>query len=145
MHSTRASSMTRLPCWQESSAPCTSSARRGGDHPGAASNVAMPPTSSPTAPSGRNSSPPTSMTTPTRMTLATRLTTRRRTTSETTRRRSSRRSCPEHVLPRVTLISPVKIPLGQNGMRSLSARKATSPAFASWASLQETSLTPTLM
>jgi hypothetical protein len=60
------------------------------------------------------------------MTLATRATTRR-TTSETKRKRSSRRSCPEHVLPLATLISRVKTPLAQKRMRRSSARKVTSP------------------
>jgi hypothetical protein len=43
MSSTRASPMTRPPCWQESSALCIGSARRGGDHRGAASSAATPP------------------------------------------------------------------------------------------------------
>jgi hypothetical protein len=46
MSSTRASLTMRLPCWQESFVPCTSSARRGGDHPWVASNAVTPPTSS---------------------------------------------------------------------------------------------------
>jgi hypothetical protein len=50
-------------------------------------------------PRGRSLIPPTSMTTPIRMTPATRVTIRRRTASETRKRRSFRRSCPEHVLP----------------------------------------------
>jgi hypothetical protein len=66
--------------------------------PRAALSAVTPPTSMPTAPRGRSSTPPTSMTTPTGMTTATKATTRRRTTSEM-RRRSSKRSCPEHVLP----------------------------------------------
>jgi hypothetical protein len=99
MNSMRASLMMRLPCRQESSVPCTSSTRRGGDHPGAASSAVTPPTSSLTAPRGRISTPPTSMTTPTGMTPPSRVTTRRSTVSETKRRRSSRRSCPECVLP----------------------------------------------
>jgi hypothetical protein len=41
----------------------------------------------------------TRMTTPTRMTTATKTTIRRRIASKTTRRRISRRSCPEHVEP----------------------------------------------
>jgi hypothetical protein len=48
--------------------PYTSSARRGGDPLGAASSVATPLTSSPTAPRGRSSTPPTSTTTPRGMT-----------------------------------------------------------------------------
>jgi hypothetical protein len=98
MNSMRASPMMRLPCWQGSSTPYTSSTRRGEDHPGAASSAATPPTSLPTAPRGRSSTHPTSMTTPTRTTPVTRMTTRRTTASET-RRRSFRRSSPEHVLP----------------------------------------------
>jgi hypothetical protein len=92
--------MMRLLCWQGSSLPCTSYARRGGDHPGAALSVVTPLISSPIAPRGRSSSPPTSMTTQTETTTTTRVITRRRITSETTIiRRSSRRSCPKHVLP----------------------------------------------
>jgi hypothetical protein len=60
--------MMRLPCWQESFVPCTSSTRKGGDHPGATSSAVTPPTSSPTAPSGRSLTPPTSTTTTTGMT-----------------------------------------------------------------------------
>jgi hypothetical protein len=88
----------RLPWWQETSVPCISSARRGGGHPGAASSAAAPTTSSPTAPRGRSSTPPTSTTTPTGTTPATRVTTTRSTASET-RRRISRRSYTERVLP----------------------------------------------
>jgi hypothetical protein len=65
MSSTRASQITRSPCWQENSAPYTSSARRGGDLLGAASSGATPPTSSPTAPSRRSSTPPLISTTTT--------------------------------------------------------------------------------
>jgi hypothetical protein len=101
MSSTRASPTMRSPCWQESSAPCTSSARRGGDHMGPNSSVATPPTSSPNAPRGRSSTPPTSTTTLTRTTIV-RVTTRRRTALGTRRRRSSRRLCPECVLPGAT-------------------------------------------
>jgi hypothetical protein len=43
MSSTRASQIMRLPCWQGSSACCTSSARRGGDHLGAALSAMIPP------------------------------------------------------------------------------------------------------
>jgi hypothetical protein len=67
--------------------------------PRVALSAVTPPTSSSTAPRGRSSTPPTSMTTPTRMTPATRATTKRSTALETRRKRSSRRSCPEHVLP----------------------------------------------
>jgi hypothetical protein len=79
--------------------PCTSFARIGGDHLGAASSAATPPTSLLTAPRGRSYTPPTSITTAmtTETTQATRAMTRRSTASET--RRSSRRSCPELVLP----------------------------------------------
>jgi hypothetical protein len=101
--STRASPMTRSPYWRGSSMPCTSSARKGGDHRGVASSAMIPPTSSPIAPSTRSQTPPTSTTTTTGMTLATRVTKRRSTASRTTRRRSSRRSYPERVLPSVTL------------------------------------------
>jgi hypothetical protein len=78
-----------------SSVPCTSFARIGGYHLGAASSAVTPPTSLPTVPRGRIPTPPTSMTTPTRTTIA-RATIRRRTALGT---RSSRRSCPEHVQP----------------------------------------------
>jgi hypothetical protein len=50
-------------------------------------------------PRGRSSTSPTSMTTPTGTTLTARVTTRISTALETTIRRSSTRSCPEHVLP----------------------------------------------
>jgi hypothetical protein len=89
---------TRLLCWQQSSVPCTSSTRRGGDHPEASSSAVTPLTSSQIAPRGRSLSPPTSMTTPSEMTTATRATIKRRTALETTIRRSFKRSCPEHVL-----------------------------------------------
>jgi hypothetical protein len=72
---------TRLSCCRESSAPFTSSARRGGNHLGAALSAVTPPTSLPTAPRGRSSTPPPiSMTTP-RETTTTRATTRRSTAS----------------------------------------------------------------
>jgi hypothetical protein len=90
--------MMTLLYWQGSFVPCTSSTRRGGDHPRAASSAVTPFTSSPIAPRGRNLTPPICMTTPTRTTIATRATKTRRTASKTLRR-SSRRSCPEHVLP----------------------------------------------
>jgi hypothetical protein len=100
MSSTRASPIMRLLYWQGTSVPCTSSVRRGGDHPGAASSVATPLISSLIAPRGRSLTPPTSTTTPTGTTPATSVTRRRRTTSKTTTtRRSSRRSCCKHVLP----------------------------------------------
>jgi hypothetical protein len=98
-NSTRASPTMRLPCWQESYVPCTNSARRGGGHLGAASSAAAPPTSSPTAPRGRSSTSPISTTTPIRMTPPTRVTTRSTALETRRRRRSSRRSCPECVLP----------------------------------------------
>jgi hypothetical protein len=60
--------------------------------PGAISSAATPPTSSSTAPRGRNT------TTPIRTTTPTRTTTKRRIASRT-RRRTSRRSCLEHVQP----------------------------------------------
>jgi hypothetical protein len=104
------------------------------------------PTSSPTAPRGRSSTPPTSATIQTGMTSATRVTTRRSTALETRRRRrSSRRSCPQHVLPRATLTSSVTTPPAQTRMRTSSVRNATSPAFASWENLRDTSLTRTPM
>jgi hypothetical protein len=87
----------RSPCWRERSMPCTSFAKTVGDHLGASSSVATPPTSLPTAPRGRSSTPPISTTTSSGMTT-TRATTRS-TASRTRRRRSSRSSCPEHVLP----------------------------------------------
>jgi hypothetical protein len=134
MSNTRATPMTRLPHWQESTMHCTGSARRGGDHLGAASSVVAPPTSSPTASRGRSSTPPTCMTTPSGSTTA-RATTRRSITSGTRRRRSSKRSCPERVLPSVTSTSPMMTPPAQMRMRRSSTSQATSPAFASWASL----------
>jgi hypothetical protein len=135
MNSMRASPTTRLPCWRESSEPCTSSARRGRDHLGAALSAVTPPTSSPTAPRGRSLTPPISTTTPSGTTTA-RATIRRSTTSGTRRRRSSRRSCPECVLPSVTSTSPAMTPPAQRRMRSPRARKTTSSAFASWANLR---------
>jgi hypothetical protein len=76
------------------------STRKGGDHLGAASSAETSPTSSSTVPRGRSLTPPTSttITTTIEMTPVTRATTRR-STSSGTRIRSSRRSCPEHVLP----------------------------------------------
>jgi hypothetical protein len=100
----RAFPMTILPCFQENFGRCTSFGRRGEETletPGAASTVVTPPTLSPTAPRGRSTTTPTRMTIATRMTTATRMTIRttkrRRIASETRRRRTSRRSCPEHV------------------------------------------------
>jgi hypothetical protein len=90
MSSTRASSMTRSPCWRGSFVPCTNSVRRGGDHRGAASSVVTLPTSSPTTPRGRSSTPLTSTTTPSG-TATTMTMTRRSTASGTRRRRSFRR------------------------------------------------------
>jgi hypothetical protein len=90
MSSTRASLMTRSPCWRGSSAHYTDSARRGGGLLGAASSAVTPPTSSPTTPRGRSSTPPISTTTTTGMTLVTRKRARS-TASGTRRRRSSRR------------------------------------------------------
>jgi hypothetical protein len=69
-----------------------------GDHLGVALSAETPPTSSSTALRGKCLTPPTSTTTPTEMTTGTKATTRRRTSLET-RRRSSRRSYPERVLP----------------------------------------------
>jgi hypothetical protein len=81
--------------------------------PGAASSAATPRTSSLTAPRGRSMTTITRTTTPTRTTTATRTTTTRTTTPTRTttatrmimrrkialkiKRRTSRRSCPEHV------------------------------------------------
>jgi hypothetical protein len=83
----------RLPCWRESFVPYTGSARRGGYHHGAASSVATPSISLPTAPSKRRLTPSISTTTLTGLTPATRARTRRSTASGTRRRRrrSSRR------------------------------------------------------
>jgi hypothetical protein len=68
--------------------------------PGAALNAVIPPTSSLTAPRGRNLTPPTSTTTPTGTTPTSRATIRRSTASGIRRRkRSSRRSCLKRVLP----------------------------------------------
>jgi hypothetical protein len=144
--STRASQTMRLPCWWGSSEPCTSSIRRGRDHLGAALSVMTPLTSSPTTLRGRSSTPPTSTTTSTETTPATRATIRRSTALGTRRkRRSFRRSCPERVLPWMTLTSPVITPPAHRRMRRSSVSKATSLAFASWASLHDTSLTLTLI
>jgi hypothetical protein len=74
-------------------------ARRGGGHLGDALSAATPPTSSLTAPRGRSSTPPTSTSTRTEMIPSTRVMARISTASGTTRRRSSRRSCLECVLP----------------------------------------------
>jgi hypothetical protein len=143
MSNTRASPMTRLPCWRGSTEPFFSSTRRGGDHLGAASSAVTLPTSSPSAPRGRSSTPPpTSLTTPSRTTPA-RVTTRRSMASRT--RRSSRRSCHENVLPLAILTSPVMTPPARTRMRRSSPRKATSLAFALWANLLNTSLTLILM
>jgi hypothetical protein len=144
MNTMRASPMMRSPCWRESSTSCTSSVRREGDHLRADSSATTPPTSSPTVLRGRNLTPPTSMTTPSRTTTA-RATTTTSIASGTIRRRNSRRSCPEHVLPSMTLTSPVITPPGQRRMRRSITSKVTSPAFASWVSLRETfpTLTPT--
>jgi hypothetical protein len=90
MSSLGASPMMRSPCWRGSFEPCTTSARRGGDHLGAPSSVTTPPTSSPTIPRGRSSTPPTTTTISSGTTKA-RVTIRRR--------RSFRRLCPERVLP----------------------------------------------
>jgi hypothetical protein len=80
-----------IPCWLESFTPCTGSARRGGDHLGTALSVVTPPTSSPTAPRGKSSTPPpTSMNIPSG-TITTRAMIRTCTASGTTRRRSSKR------------------------------------------------------
>jgi hypothetical protein len=62
----------------------------------------------------------------------------------TRRRRSFRRPCLKRVLPSSTLTSPVMTPLAQRRMRRSRTSKVTSLAFASWASLRETSLTLTL-
>jgi hypothetical protein len=144
MSSTRASQMTRSPCWRESFVPCTSSARRG-DLLRVASSAATPPTLSPTAPRGRSSTPPTSTTTTTEMTPATRVGARRSTAPGTRRKRSSRRWCPERVLPSTTSTSPVMTHPAQRRMRGPRARQVTSPAFTSWAKLRDTSPTSTLM
>jgi hypothetical protein len=126
--------------------PCTGSERRGGDHRGTALSAATPPTSSPITPSGRSLTPPTSTTTTTGTTLATRARARRSTTLGTRRgrSRSSRRLCLVRVLPSATSTSPATTPPAHRRMRSPSASQVTSPAFASWASLCDTSLTPTL-
>jgi hypothetical protein len=61
------------------------------------------------------------------------------------KKKSFRRSCLECVLPSATLTSPVTTPPAQRRMRRSNTNKATSSAFASWASLRETSPAPTLM
>jgi hypothetical protein len=94
MSNMRAFLMTRLPCLQGNFGRCTSFERRGEETPetpGAALSAVTPPTSSLTAPRGR------STTTATRMTTTTRMTTRGRIALGTRRRRTSRRSYPEHV------------------------------------------------
>jgi hypothetical protein len=71
---------------------CTASTRRGGGLLGTASSAVTPPTSLPTAPRGRSSTPPTRTTTTNRTTPATRVRARRTTTSGIRRIiRSSRR------------------------------------------------------
>jgi hypothetical protein len=70
-----------------------------GDHPRAASSAATPLTLSLIVLRGRSLTPSTSMTMPTGTTTTIRAIIRRRTASETITIRSSRRSCPEHVLP----------------------------------------------
>jgi hypothetical protein len=108
--SMRASPTMRSPCWRESSVSCTSSVRRGGDHLGASSSAATPPTSSLTGSRGRSlTPPPTSTTTLSGMIIA-RVTTRRSTALGIRRRRNFRRSCPTRVLPSVTSTSPVMTP-----------------------------------
>jgi hypothetical protein len=73
--------------------------KQGRRSPRAASSAATSPTLSPTVLIGRRTTPPISTTTPIEMTPATRATTRRSIASEIRRiRRSSRKSCPEHVL-----------------------------------------------
>jgi hypothetical protein len=52
---------------------------------------------------------------------------------------------PERMPPLVTLISPVMASLGQRRMRRSSVSQATLLAFVSWASLHDTSLTPSPM
>jgi hypothetical protein len=74
-------------CWQGSSVPCTSSARRGGEHPQPILSAATPLTSSLITPIRRISTPATSTTRPIETTTTTRVTTRRRTASGTTIRR----------------------------------------------------------
>jgi hypothetical protein len=61
------------------------------------------------------------------------------------KKKKFQKSCPERVLPAATSTSVLSTPPAQRRMRSPSARKATSSAFASWASLQETSPTLTQM
>jgi hypothetical protein len=117
---------TRSFYWRESFTPCLSSARRGGDHLWTASSVVTPSTSSLTVPRGRNSTPLKSTTTAIRMTPPTRAIARR-STALRTRRRSSRRSCPERVLLSATLTSPATTPPAQRRMRKSSASKTTSP------------------
>jgi hypothetical protein len=140
MNSTRASPMIRSSCWLGSSEPYTSSVRRGVDHLGDASSAVTPPTLSPITPRGRSSTPPTSTTTSSGMTIARVMI---RSTAFGTRRRSSRGLCPERVLPSVILTSSKMTPLAQRRMIKSSTSKVTSPTFASWANLRETS--PTLM
>jgi hypothetical protein len=98
----RAFLMTRLPYLEGNFERCTSFGRRGEETPKnlrAVSSAATPPTSSPTGLRGRSMTTPTRTTTTTRMTTTTRTTTRRRIASGTRIRRTSRKSCPEHVQP----------------------------------------------
>jgi hypothetical protein len=141
MSSTRTSPKTRLLCWQGSSMPCTSSVKRGADHPGTASSVATPLTSLPIAPRETSSTPPTSMTAPDRTTLAIRATTRRRTSSKIIIiRRSSRRSCLECDFDFSSENSS-----SSEEDEKIKSRKVTSPGCALWLNLHGTTLTPTLM
>jgi hypothetical protein len=61
------------------------------------------------------------------------------------KKKSSRKLCPEHVLPSATSTSPVTTHPAPRRMRGPSARRVTLPAFPSWASRRDTSLTPTPM
>jgi hypothetical protein len=58
------------------------------------------------------------------------------------KKKKSRRSCLEHVPLSVILSSLVTTPPTQRRMRRSSASQTTSPGFASWANLRDTSLTP---
>jgi hypothetical protein len=101
MNNMRAFLTTRFPCLQGNFGHCTSFGRRVEETPKTqedASSATMSPTSSPTAPRGRSMTTPTRMATPTRTTTTTRMTTRRR-IALGRRRRTSRRSCHEHVQP----------------------------------------------
>jgi hypothetical protein len=60
-------------------------------------------------------------------------------------RNNNNKKFQKRVLPSAISTSPAMTPPAQRRMRSPSVRQSTSPAFALWASLRDTSLTLTLM